>query len=325
MKTRFRVYESHLSFALQFLSDFGLYGCGWIELSENTWRRGDEDEAQEEQINLSFKLSPYHRQSRMPLELDVESHEIQNRHRLTARNIHHKLSIPASPQPPEPLVISVRELWEDERRRRIARGLPPSPDVPQDLSAGSRGKGGDWVAEARWWEEIEKRIARERDIPPVSGDDDDWTRWVMTTFESVEALWQPQHRTWKPAQQDNQANEAVQFNPYGLSSQGGKPPQSQREVNAEVDVDESLLSSQELTLLIEQEEIEAVQQQKEQEEDIDNLRQEEAMEDVPLEDLDASPQRAVSGYAHNVTHQLLLIPVQCMRFQDTSKLKSGVG
>src|SRR5882762_7659217 len=39
--TRFRIFESHLNYTLQFLCDFGLYGCGWIDLDE-VWRRGDE-------------------------------------------------------------------------------------------------------------------------------------------------------------------------------------------------------------------------------------------------------------------------------------------
>ncbi|KAH9944384.1 uncharacterized protein BXZ73DRAFT_87292 [Epithele typhae] len=205
MSTRFRVYESHLSYILQFLSDFGLYGCGWINLGE-VWRRGREEEDEKEEHTtprVDFKDSPYHRQSRMPLEVDVAAHQILNRHKLSAREIHHKLTVPAPPLPPEPLVLSVRELWEDERQRRAAKGLEPSPELPKDPSANSREPGGDWVAEARWWEEIRMRIEKERgrEAPPLKMS---WERWVMTTFESVEALWEDEYKTWKP--QRKQAN-----------------------------------------------------------------------------------------------------------------------
>jgi DNA polymerase zeta len=38
--TPFRVHEVHLGYILQFLCDFGLYGCGWLEIGE-AWLRGD--------------------------------------------------------------------------------------------------------------------------------------------------------------------------------------------------------------------------------------------------------------------------------------------
>jgi len=105
MQTRFRVFEGHLSFPLQFMSDFGLYGCGWIDLGE-VLQRGSEDQhdGKDEQMNddihPTFDLSPHFRQSRMPFEMDVVAHQILNRHFITARNIHHKLEIPAPLLPP---------------------------------------------------------------------------------------------------------------------------------------------------------------------------------------------------------------------------------
>ncbi|KAH8102662.1 hypothetical protein BXZ70DRAFT_798056 [Cristinia sonorae] len=293
MKTRFRVYENHLTFALQFLCDFGLYGCGWIDLSANVWRRGEEDG--EEDTGPQLNISTYHKQSRMQLELDVESHEILNRQRLTARNIHHKLCIPAPTLPSEPLVISVRELWEDERKRRIARGLPPSPDIPKDLSEGSRGRGPEWVAEARWWEHIEKRIVKERELlqaqPPKVEDEEEeeWTRWVMTTFDSVQALWDPRHRTWRPEKRAEAA--PPEFNPYDSSQNVNASQVQAADQDTELDIDETLLASQEISVLIEQEEVEEDRRQKENEEDADNLRREEAAEEVSPEDMDASPRR----------------------------------
>ena len=261
MKTRFRVYESHINFLLQFMCDFGLYGCGWMDLGD-VWERGAEDfidnlydSVDSQRANPRFKQSPYFRQSRMPLEVDAAAHQILNRHRLSARDMHHRLSIPGPPLPSEPLVISVRELWEDERQRRIAQGLSPSPEIPRDPSENSRGRGAGWVAEARWWDEIRKRIERERGREKVLHSGRNWEQWVMSTFESVEALWEDEYKTWKPSLPEKRpCDEGVlaserdsgrmdECNPYA-ATQAHNPVSAHatREHSTEVDVDEELLS-----------------------------------------------------------------------------------
>jgi DNA polymerase zeta len=257
MRTRFRVYESHLNYILQFMCDFGLYGCGWINLAA-VWQRGHEENDIEMIEQSTFKVSPHFRQSRMPLEVDVAAHQILNRRLLSARNIHHKLAIPAPPLPAEPVVLSVRELWDDERRRRLAQGLAPTPVLPLDSSKMSRDYGGEWVAEARWWEELRKRIEKERDTEPTMTDRTElWEKWVMTTFESVEALWEPEWRTWKPdrgktnghttlaAEAENVENPFAQATQDGVSINQKGPPQSM-----DVDVDEMLLSTQEMSQMM---------------------------------------------------------------------------
>ncbi|TRM66323.1 hypothetical protein BD626DRAFT_613855 [Schizophyllum amplum] len=235
MSTQFRVFESHLNYQLQFLSDFGLYGCGWMDLAE-VFERGTGDD---EPSLPPFKPSSYFRQSRMTLEVDVVAHQILNRHRLAARNIHHER--PEPPFPPEPLVPSVRELWEDERERRRARGLDPSPEMPVDPSDASRGAGGDWVSEARYWEDIQHRIEQERQEPPepVDPSAQSWEKHAMTTFESIEALWDEQWRTWRPGGKQARAYEHVT---------------SKDEGDEGVDVDMSVLITQGMEGLDEDEE-----------------------------------------------------------------------
>lgn len=266
MKTRFRVYESHLSYLLQFLSDFGLYGCGWVDLGE-VWQRGADElppGCVDPEVQATFKESPYFRQTRMPLEIDVAAHQIMSRHKLVARNIHHKLTIPAPPLPQEPLVISVRELWEDERQRREAKGLTPSPELPKDPSANSRGPGGDWVSEARWWEEIRTRIERERGkemVPPRMA----WEKWVMTTFESIEALWEDEYKTWRPRSSTDGVNVGnpvgsfvAQGNPYEASQTASTRTElngPDRAFGDEFEVDEALLNSQVMSQLMEAEDV----------------------------------------------------------------------
>jgi DNA polymerase zeta len=258
MKTRFCAYESHINFPLQFMCDFGLYGCGWIELGEASKRGDDQDTSSNQELESSFKVSPHSVQSRMELEVDTVAFHILNRHHITARNLHHELTIPAPPLPDEPLVLSVRELWEDERRRRQARGLNPTPELPIDPSENSRGKGGEWVAEARWWDEIRKRIERERGKecgPP----DKSWEKWVPTTFESIDGLWEDGFRAWKPPTDDNESTDTDQTssNPFSTSSDPNlkNEPDDKKDYLNE-DVDESLLSSQQIVQLVDEVEAE---------------------------------------------------------------------
>ncbi|KAK7058956.1 DNA polymerase zeta [Paramarasmius palmivorus] len=242
MGTRFRTYENHLSFVLQFLCDFGLYGCGWIDLGQVMERgRDEESETAEDEASHTythFTPSPHFRQSRMSLELDVVAHQILNRHKLVARNIHHRLEIPAPPLPDEPFVLGVRELWEDERKRRAARGLDPSPNMPKDPSDSVRASGGAWISEARWWDEIRKRIEREREIHPNLEQQGErrWENAVMSTFESIEALWEDEMKTWKPIRSTSSDTSEINQHEVGAQKDDGD--------DDAVDVDVSFLATQ---------------------------------------------------------------------------------
>lgn len=273
------------------MCDFGLYGCGWINLGQ-VWKRGVEEGDPDISASDTFKLSPHYRQSRISLEIDVVAHQILNRHQLSARNVHHKLAIPAPTISSDPVVLSVRELWEDERRRRAARGLSPTPKVPIDLSESSRGKGGDWVAEARWWEELRTKIQEERgdDQTMVEGEAR-WEKWVMTTFESVEALWEPEWRTWKPGRAVSKdldvvppQAEAEEENPFAHSSQGEPSTDSGSPKHVGVDVDERILSGQGIDQVAEEDWPKLADYEKE--------REMEEMEDQPEENPAPDHQRA---------------------------------
>ncbi|KAG6332362.1 hypothetical protein ID866_6727 [Astraeus odoratus] len=258
MKTKFCVFESHLSYLLQFMCDFGLYGCGWMNLGE-AWQRTPDSEDPTSAGSYPFKLSPYFRQSRMPIEVDAVAYHILNRHQLQPRDVHNKLLIPAPPLPSEPVVLSIRELWDDERRRRMNKGLTPTPVLPVDPSKASRRTGGNWVAEVRWWEELRKRIEEEKQSkPPVLDSNNDWEKWVMTTFDSVEALWEPQYRTRRlgkdtvdEADAQGKGIGAIPMldetnNPFARVSQDTTWAKTGDSEASEVDVDEALLSSQDI-------------------------------------------------------------------------------
>ncbi|KAG6911957.1 hypothetical protein DXG01_000205 [Tephrocybe rancida] len=267
MDTRFLIFESHLSYALQFMCDFGLYGCGWIDVA-NVLQR-DVQSAMDDDVSLPasneqiFDPSPYLRQTRMPLEVDVIAPNILNRHNITARNFHHKLQISSTSLTAEPLVLSVRELWEDERQRRIARGLDPSPTIPVDPSDSLRGPGSDWVAEAEYWDQIRAKIEVDREAHGSRlSSSNGWDNWVMTTFESTESLWDEQWRTWKPPSERPQvpctmtANnealpDAIVNNPSDWNAPDDTPIDPAD--NEVIDVDISKLSSQEVVQLIDNE------------------------------------------------------------------------
>ena len=255
MSTRFRVYESHLSFILQFLCDFGLYGCGFIEL-EDVFERCAQAEEQPELVfsvpssTILFKPSSYFRESRLPLEVDAIAPHILNRRRLSARNVHHRLEIPAPLLSSEPLVLGVRELWEDERNRRQRLGLDPSPELPIDPSESSRGVGGEWAAEAQWWDEIRHRIQNTENLSEdkkLEG----WERFVMTTFESIEAIWEKEYKVWKPVKEEVGGAESVDpvVQPVDKTGDG----LDQGETDNQVDVDISKLSNQDISELDQQE------------------------------------------------------------------------
>jgi DNA polymerase zeta len=195
MATRFRTYESNLGFILQFMCDFNLYGCGWINL-QSVFLRGAEQLSEGEESRIRYNLAPssYYCQSRVPLEVDVIAPHILNRNQLELREMHNKLQIPAPLISNGPLISSVRELWDDERKRRLAQGLDPSPEMPIDPSESKRKPGGGWVAEARLWDELSKRIQHESENSYESPRQE-WEEWMMTAFESVEVVWQREYRT----------------------------------------------------------------------------------------------------------------------------------
>jgi DNA polymerase zeta len=117
-----------------------------------------------------------------PLEIDVLPHHILNRRRLKPRELHRDfIELLHKPlDPDEKLVPAVAELWEDERRRRSAKGLSLSEKAMMPGSGGMGGrskaelgylepgeerknhKGGDWKISDELWGMIEERMSDER-------------------------------------------------------------------------------------------------------------------------------------------------------------------
>ncbi|GAA5866905.1 hypothetical protein JCM3774_004599 [Rhodotorula dairenensis] len=148
--TPFDVFEAHVPFLLQFMLDANLFGCGWVEAGKCLFREDVPDHvpSPSDGYNPPSCTGPYAfrtystrtvppdrlhppvedggpaKTSYMRLELDLPVSAILNRRRLTARNLHHDFIEMLHPERVEhgKNVRSVRELWEDEQRRRAARG-----------------------------------------------------------------------------------------------------------------------------------------------------------------------------------------------------------
>jgi DNA polymerase zeta len=116
-----------------------------------------------------------------PLEVDVLPNHILNRRRLRPRNLHQDfvelLRQPLDPE--EKLVPAMKELWEDERRRRLGRGQGIAESQMLPVSGGGRGRsmaelgykteeggtqnmGGDWKISEELWGMLEDRMREEK-------------------------------------------------------------------------------------------------------------------------------------------------------------------
>lgn len=183
-------HEAHLNHVLQFMADFDLYGCRWLDLGGGTFREplpgesicrdwlmeeGDPYDdppsrfgppevfnslTTPEGMLYPNAYSPP-KDTYTPLEIDVLPHHILNRRRLKPRSLHHDfielLHRPLDPD--EKLVPAVAELWEDERRRRATKGLSLSEKA---MMPGSGGMGG------RNKEELGYRLEG-KDYPELKG------------------------------------------------------------------------------------------------------------------------------------------------------------
>ncbi|KAK9434378.1 hypothetical protein V1505DRAFT_359959 [Lipomyces doorenjongii] len=136
-----RVYEAQLPYVLQFMTDFNLFGCGWVNVNNLRFRSpvpeyaGTSVKAFEwttDTIRAHMISGPeiVARTSYCALEIDVQAQHIMNRYDIKERNLHHDFIERTNPIPADfKFMHSMAELWRDERRRRKLRRVPPK-DVP---------------------------------------------------------------------------------------------------------------------------------------------------------------------------------------------------
>lgn len=216
MKEVLQPYESHMQYLLQWMCDYNLYGCAYIDCSEVRFRQPVPDFEEldskahrwhNKTIPLSMmsegdKLS---RQSHCSLEVDICAHHVLNRLDVKARPFHHDFNERhRSFAHDEKLVHSMAGLWRDETRRRKARmgdaepgSSPFPPEVLVSVSADPRNsQAGGWIHEEEYREKINTTIKEERakcDGRKLNFDSfvkkTPFESFVKTSLEAVEDLY----------------------------------------------------------------------------------------------------------------------------------------
>ncbi|KAJ5769130.1 C4-type zinc-finger of DNA polymerase delta [Penicillium odoratum] len=182
MKRPLQPYESHMQYVPQWMCDYNLYGCNYMDCAKVRFRapvpeylelnnlehRWHDRSIDPESISDDPALG---KQSHYPLEADVCVQDILNRLDIKERNLHHDFTEMLRPVAfNERLVPSVAGLWQDETKRRKKRmGItdPSStPFGPEDLismSADPRNKSkGGWIHEDEFREMAEQIAADEK-------------------------------------------------------------------------------------------------------------------------------------------------------------------
>lgn len=215
MKKIMQPYESHMQYILQWMCDYNLYGCAYLDCSKVRFRS-----PVPEYLEMTSTVHQWHdrtipgsmisddeklpRQSHCSIELDICVQDILNRLEIKSRPLHHDFIERSNPlAPDEKLVHSMAGLWRDETRRRKVRmgetdsdSSPFPPEALISMSAESRNsQRGGWIHEEEYMAHVLGIIAEEKtnsdgkDVtfdgfvqqPPFEGQ-------VKTVLESVEDL-----------------------------------------------------------------------------------------------------------------------------------------
>ncbi|KAJ5572550.1 hypothetical protein N7450_009534 [Penicillium hetheringtonii] len=178
MKRPLQPYESHLQYIPQWMCDYSLSGCAYMDCQKVKFRAPVPEYL--EMNNLDHRwhdrtIDPdsildgpaQQKQSHCALEVDICVQDILNRSQVTERPLHHDFTEMLRPAVfNERLVPSMVGLWQDETRRRKKRmgitdpgSTPFAPDELISMSANSRdsSKGG-WVHEDEF-HELAREIA----------------------------------------------------------------------------------------------------------------------------------------------------------------------
>ena len=216
MKKVFQPYEAHLQYLLQWMADYNLYGCGYINCKKVSFR--SPVPVYEEVENTSHLWHDHSvpikfvtdenvlpRVSHCSIEVDICVQDILNRQDVKPRLLHHDFVERLNPlAPDEKLVQSMAGLWKDETRRRKSRmsdpnsGSSPFPaEVLISMSADPRcSQPGGWIHEDEYREKIMALILDEKNksdgeklsfetfIKPSQ-----FESYVKTSLEAVEDLY----------------------------------------------------------------------------------------------------------------------------------------
>ncbi|KAI0476203.1 DNA polymerase family B [Xylariaceae sp. FL0804] len=181
MKRKFQPYEAHLQYLLQFMIDYNLYGCGYIDVQKVRFRAPvphHEDNSESthlwhsQSVSSAFITDDFElpRMSHCSIEVDICVQDILNRHEIQERRLHHDFIERNHPLPDDmKLVHSMAGLWKDEtkrRNRRMSNPVPGSSPFPAEvlipMSANPRNSQvPGWIHEDEYREEIHDLVRQE--------------------------------------------------------------------------------------------------------------------------------------------------------------------
>ena len=180
LRKEIQPFESHMQYLAQWMCDYNLYGCAYIDCKVVKFRRPvpeclDPSSNRHEWHDRNIDNSMISDESKMPrqsycsLEVDLCVQDILNRLEIKARHLHHDFIERKHPlNSSEKLVHSMAELWRDEsRRRRMKTGENSSSPFQAEelisLSADPReSQRGGWVHEEEYMANVNTIIDDER-------------------------------------------------------------------------------------------------------------------------------------------------------------------
>lgn len=248
MNRIFQPYEAHLQYLLQWMTDYNLYGCDYIEAEKAIFRSPVplHDEVKDCSHRWHGQSIPADRitddaglprVSHCSLEVDICVQHILNREAVQERPLHHDFIERVKPMPSDTkLVYSMAGLWRDETKRRKRRmGLSDSgntpfpPDVLVPMSADPRDSQPQrWLHEEEYRNQIAELIAKEASITSAKDirfdgfvESKPWQDRVKTALQSVEDLF-PENLLLalgpgeSPVQDDGDPSSSIQIDVTGI-------------------------------------------------------------------------------------------------------------
>ena len=236
LKQVFQPYESHMQYLAQWMCDYSLYGCAYIDCADVRFRNPvpdylDMDSTTHRWHSRSIEPSSISdedqvpRQSHCSIEVDICVQHIMNRRDVNPRPIHQDFVERKSPiSSEEKLVQSMAGLWRDETRRRKLRmgqkdpgETPFPPEVLVSVSADPRNsQPGGWIHENEYKDKLLSIIGEE--TLQSSGRSVDFDNFiskplllenVKTSLESVEDLYPENLAHLMVLQQASQAKRLI--------------------------------------------------------------------------------------------------------------------
>ncbi|OAP55773.1 hypothetical protein AYL99_09925 [Fonsecaea erecta] len=233
MKRVLQPYESHMQYLAQWMCDYNLYGCGYIDCEKVKFRApvpryADITNPMHQWHDLSIPSEAIFDNARLPkqshctLEVDVHVKDILNRKDVHARTLHHDFIERTYPIAADAkLVQSMAGLWKDEtRRRKLRMGLkdpnssPFPPEVLVSMSADPRNKAdGGWIHEDEFRQKVAELAEEElekSDKQKISFDtfvkSTSLENTVRTALESIDDLYPDRIRMLQPTNPTTSVN-----------------------------------------------------------------------------------------------------------------------